>query len=80
MPYHAYLEIPQTEHYKHNLTSETAGGLEEEITTLIVSLGLQQDVIENIVIWKPNSKNSIMVHRGIDGVLYGALTNLPIRL
>ncbi|MBP9700517.1 hypothetical protein KBD71_04525 [Candidatus Woesebacteria bacterium] len=81
MEYKAFFETGYPDALvQHTLEAPTAKRLEEQLTDLLASLQLDRVTTENIVIWTPNRKGSLVVTRDGSGLLYGALTNILIRL
>lgn len=81
MEYKAYFETGYPDALlKHTISAPTAESLEEQLTDLLATLQLDRVTTENIVIWTPDRKGSIVVTRDGIGLLYGALTNQRIRL
>ncbi len=80
MEYRAYFETGTNGETRHNIEAESADGLMEALTALLVSLQLDKNYIEDIVIWTPNRDHCLLVERDPHGVILGSFTKRPIRL
>jgi len=81
MEYKAYFETGYPDALvQHTISAPSANSLTEQLNDLLANLQLDKVTTENIVIWTPDRKGSLVVTRDGSGLLFGALTNQLIKL